>query len=93
MHSSHNQSLRGVMRVVRGILREYVLWRRWPRERIWWMLRHRISPLVRRRFRVGCRSYTYFVHPYNRTWLNQRRWRFPLSWKMSEPVRVARSSK
>jgi hypothetical protein len=37
-----------------------------------WLLVGRYSPIASRSFQFGGKAYPYFLHPYNRTWYNER---------------------
>jgi len=61
-----------------ALTRELILWAHYPRERIRWATRYRKSPLGDKHFTLGTTSYTYFIHPYNRTWSNERAVEVPI---------------
>ena len=60
-------------------VREYYLWRQYPRDRLRWLLRERRNPLSGRTFQLGDKAYEYFVHPYNHTWENERAVEIPVA--------------
>ena len=66
------------MSVLRKPLTELQLWRhsRWSRLR--WLIRERHNALGRKTFQFGGVEYAYFVHPYNRTWINERAVEIPV---------------
>lgn len=75
------------MSVWRKALSEISLWRLW-RHRIvrltLWLIRDRYNALGRKTFLLGGIEYAYFVHPYNRTWTNERAVEIPVARKFIE---------
>jgi len=61
-----------MMNVVAAALREYSLWRKYPTDRLHWLLQERRNPLSSGTFKLDDTTYKYFVHPYNHTWANER---------------------
>lgn len=64
--------------MISTLCREYELWRRYPKERLHWLIRYRNCPLSNKEFEFKSRRYRYFVHPYNRTWANERAVEIPI---------------
>lgn len=56
----------------RNAVREYSLWREYPLARMLWLIRQRNNPLRRKTYQIGDVEYSYFIHPYNQTWRNER---------------------
>lgn len=74
------------MSPLKALKREYVLWRRYPGDRVRWLVRHRHSPLKDKTFMFGPEHFPYFIHPYNHTWLNERAVEIPVVCRLVRDV-------
>ncbi len=66
------------MNIRRRALAELHLWRKYRYDRLRWLFRERHGSLGRKTFRMGDVEYSYFVHPYNHTWANERAVEIPV---------------
>lgn len=91
---SHVGESQGIKHMWRKALAELHLWRLW-RHRIKrllsWLLRDRYNALGRKTFRLGGVEYPYLVHPYNRTWTNERAVEIPVARKFLESADPSRT--
>jgi len=80
------------MNIWRTVLREYQLLRHhYLASRLRWLIWERKNPLCRNLFRLGDGEYSYFIHPYNVTWANERAVEIPVMihlLEVSEPSSV-----
>ncbi len=71
------------------VLSECRCWVRHPAKRLRWLTWDRHNSLGRKTFRLGDVDYSYFLHPYNRTWTNERAVEVPVIQqflKLSDPL-------
>lgn len=66
------------MNIWRNAIREYYLWRKYHWDKLRWLLWERHHPLTKKAFQLGDTAFSYFVHPYNHTWANERTVEIPV---------------
>lgn len=51
-------------------------------DRVVWLLRSKRTPLTGKTFTVNGKHYSYFTHPHNHTWANERAVEIPIIWEI-----------
>lgn len=60
------------MNLIAQMLREFQLWRHYPGDRKKWIMDARCRKLQGESFELDGQTYSYWLHPYNHTWANER---------------------
>lgn len=68
------------MNLFMRLFREFAVWTHYPKDRIRWIFWKKTA-LDAAEFQVRGRKYAYFIHPYNRTWRNERAVEIPIIWE------------
>lgn len=68
------------MNLFSQLMRELAMWKQYPKDRFRWLFWKKTA-LDTAMFQVQDRNYPYFIHPYNRTWRNERAIEIPVVWE------------